>query len=212
MVKSKQLKDMRKKIDKADKLANPLSVMQAMPADLPFNMPTAPATNDDNKAFDLQALSSAELTQENLQTLLDMFESNMGEMYRISTWGLNLEEKAEELRHRKARFLLVWSKGEEASTPPKIAADDERPDWAVLYIYEIQVEADFQRKGLGRSLMLVLEEVGRQTQMTKIMLTVFHRNAEGMKFYMDRMGYAIDEASPSQCGDRVDYEILSKPL
>ena len=122
MVKSKELKVMRKKIDKADKV-DPLSVIKTMPADLPFAVPTAPATNDDNKSFDLQALSSTELSQENLQTLLNIFEANMGEMYRISTWGLNLEEKAEELRHRKARFLLIWSRGgEEESTSRKIAA------------------------------------------------------------------------------------------
>lgn len=215
---------MRKKIEKADKLANPLAVMQSIPKDLPFSVAApGPDTNEDAvREFDLQALPSTVLTQDILQQLLGMFEDNMGELYRISTWGLNLEQKADEFRHRKARFLLVWRKaGQEDSTPPRIASfvhyrfcfdDDERPDWAVLYIYEIQVAADFQRRGLGRSLMLLLEEVGRQTQMTKIMLTVFHRNAEGMRFYMERMEYVIDETSPSQYGDRADYEILSKPL
>ena len=121
MVKAKELKVMRKKIDKADKLVNPLTAMQTVPSDLPFTVPAAPDAKDDNKAFNLQALPSTDLTQENIQALLNIFEDNMGEMYRISTWGLNLEEKAEEFRHRKARFLLVWSKGGEEA-PPKIAA------------------------------------------------------------------------------------------
>lgn len=213
---------MRKKIEKADKLPNPLAVMKTIPDNLPFSLPTIPALpsteQDGNKAFQLQAMHSADLTDELVQDLLTIFEDNMGELYRVSTWGLKLDEKAQEFRHRKARYLFVSSNnGDEASMAAFVHYrfcfdDDERPDWAVLYVYEIQVVDGFQRKGLGRALMLLLEEIGRQTLMTKVMLTVFNQNVEGMKFYRERCGYVVDETDPSNYQERADYAILSKAL
>ena len=216
---------MRKKIEKADKLPNPLSTIKAIPENLPFVLPADVPSSDNGstKKFELEVMSSSALQEDTLQDVLRIFEENMGELYRISTWGLNLDEKAEELRHRKARYLIVWTKQdkEEEAESRKMAAfvhyrfcfdDDERPDWAVLYIYEIQVADGFQRKGMGQALMLLLEEVARQTQMTKVMLTVFNQNVEGMKFYRERCGYAVDDSDPSNYDERADYTILSKTV
>ena len=229
MVKSKELKIMRKKIEKADKLPNPLAVVKTIPPDLPFAMPSSDnkkGNDDDNKAsLRLEALSSAEVSEEMMQKFLEMFEDNMGDLYRVSTWGLNLEEKAQDFQHRKARFLIVWSKGsdndDDDATSETMAAfvhyrfcfdDEERPDWAVLYVYELQVAQGFQRKNIGHALQQVLEEVGRQSQMTKIMLTVFHNNPNALRFYRDKCGYSVDETDPSNYQERVDYMILSKSL
>ena len=38
---------------------------------------------------------------------LDLFQHNMGEMYRRSNWGLDVEGKRKELQHPDARFLVV---------------------------------------------------------------------------------------------------------
>lgn len=42
-----------------------------------------------------------------LNQCLDLFEANMGEMYKKSEWGLNMEEKRKELEHEDARFLII---------------------------------------------------------------------------------------------------------
>ena len=42
-----------------------------------------------------------------LQDAVNMFEENMGIMYQNSSWGLDLKDKRDELRHQNARFLLV---------------------------------------------------------------------------------------------------------
>ena len=42
-----------------------------------------------------------------LQQCLDLFERNMGEMYKKSEWGLDMEEKRRELLHEDARFLII---------------------------------------------------------------------------------------------------------
>lgn len=224
MVKSKELKIMRKKIEKADKLPNPLAAVKTIPPNLPFCMPNSDKKqgNDDNVSLRLEALSSAQVSEEIMQKFLELFEDNMGDLYRVSTWGLNLEEKAQDFGHRKARFLIVWSKGSDNDDASETLAafvhyrfcfdDEERPDWAVLYVYELQVAEGFQRKNIGHALQQVLEEVGRQTQMTKIMLTVFHNNPNALRFYRDKCGYSVDETDPSNYQERVDYMILSKQL
>ncbi len=46
----------------------------------------------------------------------------------------------------------------------------------VLYCYEIQLERDLMRQGLGRFMMKVLELLMIKAELKKIMLTVFKHN------------------------------------
>ena len=229
MVKSKELKLMRKKIEKAEKLPNPLAALEKTPAnDLPFALPH---DNDTDKAYSLQATAASNLSPDLLQKLLDIFQDNMGDLYRASSWGLDLDDKARQLGHRKARYLLLWSNSNHANTPEEddnndenktLAAfvhyrfdfdDDERPEFAVLYVYEIQVVDGFQRQGLGGALMAVLEALGRATDMSKVMLTVLNQNVGAAEFYRQKCGYVVDASDPSNYNDpTADYKILSKTL
>lgn len=165
------------------------------------------------------------------EACLDLFKDNMSDMYEASSWGLDLDEKSSELRHETARFLIV-----EAATDADGASDtstndggtakrdvlafvhfrfepndDEKPTEEVLYVYEIQVSDRAQRSGLGKRLMNIMELVANKNGMQKVMLTVFKMNGGAMKFYREKMKYAIDESSPSNFdGEVADYEILSK--
>ena len=47
-----------------------------------------------------------------LNQCLELFERNMGEMYRKSEWGLNMKEKETELMHEDARFLIILEQDE----------------------------------------------------------------------------------------------------
>ena len=161
---------------------------------------------------------------------LGLFEANMGDLYRASSWGLDLAEKSAELRHEAARFLTVTAteegggggggsfagdrgRGVLAFAHYRFEADDlTDPAEGVLYVYEIQVSEGAQGCGLGRRLMSVLELIARGQGMRRVMLTVFRSNGGAMRFYRDRMGYSIDPSSPSNFGEGADYEILSKAV
>mmetsp|Transcript_5911 Transcript_5911/g.12401 ORF Transcript_5911/g.12401 Transcript_5911/m.12401 type:complete len:293 (-) Transcript_5911:123-1001(-) len=170
---------------------------------------------------------------------LHLFESNMADMYRDSSWGLDLEEKSNELRHETARFLIVEacsSSSDSTSTSGgdtvneetggdsrrDILAfshfrfepnDEDKPTEEVLYVYEVQVSDAAQRSGLGKRLMNVMELVALRQGMKKVMLTVFKNNQRAMAFYLEKMKYVIDETSPSNFdGEEADYEILSKTI
>ena len=87
----------------------------------------------------------------------------------------------------------------------------------VVYCYEVHLAEALRGKGLGKQLMRILEGVGEQAGVQKVMLTVLCAN-EGAREFYERLGYEEDEYSP---GPRVlrggvvkeaDYQILSKPL
>ena len=250
MVKSKELKILRKRLERAEKVRDPLpAVMASCNEKISF-----PCSLDDDAAktvLSLEYASSADLCSNNnnkeqpllLQQCLDLFQANMGDLYRNSRWGLNLDEKREEFRHKKARFLLVRAtrnnsiqekpsaaaeQEEEEASPSSsddvssLAAfvhfrfcydDDDSPEAAVLYVYEIQVAPAHRRRGLGRRLMAVVESVARAVDLPLVMLTVFKKNEAALQFYQKKLGYQIDPSSPSQHGELVeDYEILSKQI
>ena len=87
----------------------------------------------------------------------------------------------------------------------------------VIYCYEIHMSPMAQGLGLGKQLMLTLEDIGRRVGLEKAMLTVFKSNTKALRFY-DRLGFVVDEYSPQPRKLRngtvkeADYLILSKRL
>jgi N-alpha-acetyltransferase 40 len=65
------------------------------------------------------ANSGSLLSPEQLSSCLQLFEDNMGALYRNSSWGLDMDKKRDELVHRKARFILV------TTTKNSIAGNDQ---------------------------------------------------------------------------------------
>lgn len=77
---------------------------------------TAHATKNNNHAtihYYKSPLPSSLLNQ-----CLDLFETNMGGMYKKSEWGLNMEEKKKELQHDDARFLIILLDEHKDTTTP----------------------------------------------------------------------------------------------
>lgn len=156
-----------------------------------------------------------------LESCLALFQANMKEMYKQSSWGFNMEEKRQELSHMHARYLVVTRRKEDNCTTidqDQVLAfthfrfevdDDDEPTQEVLYLYEIQIDPMVQRNGLGRRIMHLIELIAKEMNMKKVMLTVFKHNESAMRFY-ERLDYTIDVTSPSQFGENADYEILSK--
>ncbi|KAL7527621.1 hypothetical protein ACHAXR_002047 [Thalassiosira sp. AJA248-18] len=70
------------------------------------------ANNDNNSKQNnhvatIRHFASASLPPNILHQCLELFKTNMGDMYRESKWGLDVDEKLKELQHHDARFLVV---------------------------------------------------------------------------------------------------------
>lgn len=179
-----------------------------------------------SKHFSLEILDSASLSSEQRKRVFSLFEANMKSMYRNSVLGWKPTAKRKELFDPQSRFAIIRPPPKEGAeiaafamfrfdTEPcakgdKVARDGEE-EVEVVYLYEIQVREQNQRDGLGRELMDVVYELGREARMRKVMLTVFDENKAARKFY-ERMGYGVDPASPSlrqEGGEaKVDFETM----
>ena len=73
---------------------------------------------------------------------------------------------------------------------------DLEDDEAVLYLYQLQVSPAHQGHGLGRNLMVLIEDVAVRAGIPKVLLTVQTCNPGALRFYL-RLGYCIDWTSPS---------------
>jgi N-alpha-acetyltransferase 40 len=259
MVKAKRIKELRKQVERAERVQDTFERVRRTQHMLEDQQPALlwrgseyhggkDDKDNDNKhstaqtpvdaRYAIEYRSSAQdLSSELVDSCLDLFVANMGELYRNSSFGLDLDAKRSELTHRKARYLLVFESSEVGAThspspcfsgsttrpnaSDRLAAfvhfrycldDDEAPSCAVLYVYEIQVSAGCSGQGLGTVLMNAISGAGQAVGLNKVVLTALKSNPRALRFYKDRLGFAIDETDPSTCGEAVDYEILSKAI
>jgi ribosomal protein S18 acetylase RimI-like enzyme len=141
-----------------------------------------------------------ELTKTNMQAIYDS----------VPGWHWNDTSKRSELTDSDTRFLLV----RDCSSGALLAFASFRfvvdGDFEVLYLFELQLSKDVQRRGLGKHLMAVLECIARQQKCHRVTLTVLKANAPALDFYR-RMRYVIDETSPDD-DEGAPHEILSKSV
>lgn len=204
------------------------------PSFLKVVMPAPPPSELDEKSSIVYARIEhfvSPLSLSLLEQCLNLFEGNMEDMYKSSSWGFDMEEKRNEFTHDDARFLIILADRGSKETPSdsdtsqrvlgfahyRYEEDDEDdPTVPVSYLYELQIQSTHQKAGLGKRLMTLVELLALKSKMHKVMLTVFKTNAKAMSFYLNKMKYKVDECSPSNFegeeNENCDYEILSKSL
>jgi ribosomal protein S18 acetylase RimI-like enzyme len=153
----------------------------------------------------------------------NLTKANMTQFYNACPgWSWSDRRKKAELKHGKARFLVAIAVGAEQST---MAGHFRRPvgfihmryeierDKPVLYIYEFQVEPDYQGLGLGQSMLTWVEALARHLNLRSLMLTVFKANVAAFRFYQ-KAGFTLDQDSPGlvDVEGSHGYEILSKAV
>ncbi|KAM0724578.1 N-alpha-acetyltransferase 40 [Formica fusca] len=153
----------------------------------------------------LSCVRARDAQPECLSWIFDIMERNMKDMYEQSTWGWDVAEKQAELTEEMA-WYLVASCNDKFLGFSHFRFDIDNGD-VVLYCYELQLEPEVRRKGLGRFMMSALESMAYQNQMLKIVLTVFKRNLLAIQFFYT-LGYKLDNSSPTSA--HLDYIILSK--
>jgi len=148
-------------------------------------------------------------TQRQLDDFLDLFHRNMGDMYRNSSWGLDLQDKENEMEHHKAKYLVVKDCDEAmlGFIHYRVEYTDDN-DAIAMYVYELQIEERAQRQGIGRRLMKAMEYIAKAAQLDRILLTVFKSNTAALDFYTKSLMYVTDESNPPD----EDYVILVRIL
>ncbi|KIJ68373.1 hypothetical protein HYDPIDRAFT_106562 [Hydnomerulius pinastri MD-312] len=172
--------------------------------------------------FSFSVKHASDLSNSQCDQMWHVFEENMYDLYRSSSFGWNPRSKKAELFDRLSRFIIVH-RGEGLPGSPEgpdiIAYTSFRFDREeyqdVIYCYELQVSKDARRCGLGKLLTQMLLDIGAEWAMTKVVLTAFRANGAALLFYKS-MGFSVDETSPDfpedsegWADDECDYSILS---
>jgi ribosomal protein S18 acetylase RimI-like enzyme len=165
---------------------------------------TSPAVNDGE--------SAAVIDQ-----CFQLIELTSAEDYRKSEMGWSPGKKRKEMQLPDLKYLVLQSSQDlhvQGFISFMVTYEDGRE---VLYVYEIHLAPRLQGKGLGRKLMEVAEQVGRNVGLEKVMLTVFRSNTAAVGMYT-KLGYSVDEYSPQPkilkngAVKESSYMILSRKL
>ena len=155
-----------------------------------------------------------ELSTPDRERCFAILEANMRAQYETNGWGWDATEKARELAHEEARFVLVRDTSDAIQAFAHFrfeADDDDAPERATLYVRELQVAAGGRRQGVGRQLMALLQLLGAKLELDCVLLTVFKNDAGALAFY-DGLKYVLDRDDPSLFDREECYRILSRAL
>ena len=160
----------------------------------------------------------------------DLVAETSSSAYASSGKGWWPHRKRKEMRLPELRYLLVKPAPSSGLVDPlgkRVLAPSlegflsfmltYEDGYEVVYCYEIHLKEHLRNLGIGKTLMEIMERVGRKAGVDKAMLTVFLENERALKFYRE-LGYGEDEYSPkarklrSGVSKLPKYVILSKPL
>eukprot|EP01031_Cornospumella_fuschlensis_P036623 gene36623-44426_t len=120
------------------------------------------------------------LSDDDLDWAFEITKEHMFAIYDSSGFGWDDDDKMEELTEKGARFLVVRDaqRNIQAFVHFRFTVQGEVLDQMAgaicLYIMDIQLSSEVQRKGLGKHLLVVLELIGRREKMTRVSLPVFN--------------------------------------
>lgn len=212
--KKKERLDMQKRVDARIKFVNAANKQE----DPLGALPSFKAFSKNGVKWSLASRRVTDLDEDEKKAVVDLLIRNMKAFYEKSNWGWNEKNKKEEMLDDSAWYLLAKDEEGKICGFSHFRYDMDYDD-EVLYVYEIQIDEEFQKKGLGKFMMQVLEMLAFKADMRKIMLTVLKHNEIAAKFFKSHMKFEFDETNPAEDVqwnekytdiEQLDYEILSK--
>ncbi|EEP77897.1 conserved hypothetical protein [Uncinocarpus reesii 1704] len=187
--------------------------------------------NEDYEQYTIKFYTASTIPKHYFDACFALLKYTSVEAYKNSRNGWSPAKKKAEMKLPDMRYMLLLRQSNEEESQKTTEQSVENGNLGgmlsfmttyedglpVLYCYEVHLAPRLQRKGVGKQLMRVYEEIGRNIGLEKAMLTVYKSNESGVKFY-ERLGFVEDEFSPKPMKLRnghvkdFDYMILSKSL
>jgi len=213
----KEKLETQKKVEERIKIVNAAN-KQTDPLDA---LPSFKVLNKNGKTWNLSTQRITDLDKEEKKDIVDLLIHNMKTQYEKSSWGWNEKSKKDEMMEKAAWYLLLKNEEGKIYGFSHFRYDMDCNE-EVLYVYEIQIEENFQKEGLGTFMMKVLEMLAFKADMRKIMLTALKDNEPAMKFFKTNLKFETDVTNPvksvqwnekyktTENVKQIDFEILSK--
>lgn len=187
-------------IKKANKVNNPMTEYSVVRQFQTFD------TNGSQIKLETKRLKK--LNEETKKWIFSLFERNMRGIYEASKEGYNEEEKRVELFDMRSYYLIATEVNGNRPIGYCHFRFDMDNDSEVIYCYELQIESDIRKAGLGQYMMRFLETLCKHLKIEKVVLTCSKLNTIGQNFFRNKMNYINDDTDPY--AEDVDYQILSK--
>ncbi|EFE40070.1 GNAT family acetyltransferase Nat4, putative [Trichophyton verrucosum HKI 0517] len=198
--------------------------------DLTIRLPTTSSDDTHGEpghiSYSLQFYTAASIPEPYMTACYDLIYLTSSAAYKQSASGWSARKKKLEMKLLDMRYMvLVLKKNNETEGTldmPTVGGFlsfmvTEEDEMQVLYCYEIHLAPEVQHKGVGKQLLQIFEDIGKNIGLQKGMLTVFKSNTSAIRFY-ERLGFTEDANSPKPAKLRngkmkeYDYMIMSQPF
>ncbi|EIM21532.1 hypothetical protein WALSEDRAFT_60481 [Wallemia mellicola CBS 633.66] len=145
--------------------------------------------------------------------IFTLYENNMRSVFE-SIGEYDRNEKYEEIFNEESVIVSI-TKDEELVAFVSFRFDTEEGEeenlFAIIYLYELQVQQSYQNGKIGAKCLDSLHSLKELLKLDKTMLTVSKYNPRGVKFY-SRNHFELDEIDPSwfEGGENENYHIMSR--
>ena len=107
--------------------------------------------------------------------IFDLTKSNMHDLYVAAPdWGWNDKKKKAELFSSEMRFLIAKQRSDGAPIGFVAFTFVLEEEYDALYVFELQLTNEAQRKGLGRHLMQIMELAARKNSFQWCVVSHLH--------------------------------------
>jgi len=208
-------KKAEKKAEKERKNAAVANVKLANSVKDPLDILPKPFSVYNKNGLDLvlETVRAPDMDEATLSWAFEQVKTNMKPLYDEvykSCQELDWEDKKEEMREDLAWYLLVRNQEGAPVAFSHFRYDLDYGD-EVLYCYQIQVQLEYRRKGLGKFMMKVLEMLMIKADMLKIMCTIFKNDISQFEFFVGTLKFEVDETSFMDTVDeQSEFKILSR--
>ena len=144
--------------------------------------------------------------------VLDLTMRNMKHVHDQS-WGWNDAAKQQEIADPGSHFLIAVCD----ATPIAFVhfRFEENMQDLCLFILDLEVEKDFQARGVGQFLVDACEEIARQIKASSVVTITFLANDDGTSFFR-HLGYVPHASSPEvqypEKAAEYKHRIIYKPV
>ncbi|KIW94596.1 uncharacterized protein Z519_04572 [Cladophialophora bantiana CBS 173.52] len=129
-----------------------------------------------------------------LEACLKLIEETSAQDYQNSEIKWSTSKKRKEMKLPDMKYIILFHGTSHlvGFISFMITYED---GYEVLYVYEIHFTPEWQGKGIGKKLMKIVEVIGQNVGITKIMLTAFRANRRAVGWYT-QLSYEEDDFSP----------------
>ena len=176
----------------------------------------------DRNGLECDIKFTTKLTPEEFNWAFDLIKLNMEERYDESGYGWDDEDKKGELDEKGTRFLLVREKGWDnlvAFAHFRFTVQGEVMDVMAgkpaVFVWDVHVEEEYQRKGLGKHILTILELIARRENIDMISIPIQLSDTVASAWISKLKGYGPDTDLKKTIGfdpEEEGFQVFSKEM